>query len=154
MSNKPERRKTPNHHQPTANIQAGQSDGKTSQFVQVHAGPLPPPAILKEYNEILPDMAERLLRLVESEQKHRWDFEHKALEIEIKDKEQERKGSRLNQILGFALVGSLLLVTVLFACIGMEWGAVVSVIATASPLLRAWFRTKEKEDKSASTPKK
>lgn len=35
------------------------------------SGPLPPPAVLRQYNEIQPDFAERLLRLTETEAEHR-----------------------------------------------------------------------------------
>jgi uncharacterized membrane protein len=35
-----------------------------------HRGPLPPPEMLNDYNNVLPGLAERIVRMAESEQKH------------------------------------------------------------------------------------
>ena len=49
-----------------------------------HAGPLPPPETLKEYNEILPDAAERIFSMAEKEQEHHHTTEIKLVDHEIK----------------------------------------------------------------------
>lgn len=36
-----------------------------------YSGPIPPPAMLKEFNDIIPDRANRILTLTENQQKHR-----------------------------------------------------------------------------------
>lgn len=41
-----------------------------SQHLTAFKGPLPPPSILKEYQEIIPNSPERFLQLVEKEQTH------------------------------------------------------------------------------------
>ena len=41
------------------------------QVSETYSGPLPHPAIIKQYNEIQPDFAERLLRMAEDQQAHR-----------------------------------------------------------------------------------
>ena len=41
-----------------------------SQHLTAFKGPLPPPSILKEYQEIIPNSPERFLQLVEREQAH------------------------------------------------------------------------------------
>jgi uncharacterized membrane protein len=35
-----------------------------------HRGPLPPPAMLNDYNSVLPGLAERIVQMAESEQSH------------------------------------------------------------------------------------
>lgn len=45
--------------------------GKSSSF----RGPLPPPEILKGYEEILPGASERILKMAEKQQDHRIDIE-------------------------------------------------------------------------------
>lgn len=40
-----------------------------------YSGPLPPPGMLKEYNEIQSDFAERIMRLTEEEARHRREME-------------------------------------------------------------------------------
>ena len=44
-----------------------------------HSGPLPPPDQLAEYEEVLPGLAERIVRLTEKEQDHRHDIVSQAL---------------------------------------------------------------------------
>ena len=47
-----------------------------------YSGPLPPPAQLEQYNQIVPGAAERLLAMVEREQRHRHSVERAAVEVE------------------------------------------------------------------------
>ena len=49
-----------------------------------HSGPLPAPATLKEYNEILPNAAERIFQMAEKEQNHQHSLGIKLVESEIK----------------------------------------------------------------------
>lgn len=50
-----------------------------SQRVEVFRGPLPPPAVLKAYNEAHPDAADRILRMAEEQGQHRRRAEAKEL---------------------------------------------------------------------------
>lgn len=60
------------------------------------SGPLPPPQILEAYDRIIPQSAERLLRLVELQSEHRRFCEVKSLEAQIAI-------SKRGQILAFVL---------------------------------------------------
>lgn len=51
----------------------------------LHAGPMPDPETLKQYKELIPDAPERFLALVESEQKHRQQYEGKIVDGLVKD---------------------------------------------------------------------
>jgi uncharacterized membrane protein len=42
-------------------------------------GPLPPPGALRQFNDIIPQGAERIMQMVEREQEHRIDHEKKAM---------------------------------------------------------------------------
>jgi uncharacterized membrane protein len=46
---------------------------------QMFAGPMPPPAILQGYEEIVPGAAERILAIAESDTKHQHAIEFAAL---------------------------------------------------------------------------
>jgi uncharacterized membrane protein len=48
---------------------------KTELSYSVHSGPLPPPEDLAKYNMIVPDAAERILRMAEKQQAHRMELE-------------------------------------------------------------------------------
>ena len=47
-----------------------------------YSGPLPPPEMLREYEEVLPNAAERIMTMAEAEQGHRHRWEKQALSIE------------------------------------------------------------------------
>jgi uncharacterized membrane protein len=69
-------RSQPQQSQPpqrTASLQV------TRQRTEIHAGPLPHPAVLRQYDEIIPDGADRILSLVERQTDHRIDLEKKVV---------------------------------------------------------------------------
>jgi uncharacterized membrane protein len=59
-------------------------------------GPIPPPNILKGYNEVVKDGAERILAMAENQSNHRIQLETHAIKEELKQ-------SRLGQLFGFIL---------------------------------------------------
>lgn len=40
-----------------------------------YSGPLPPPAVLQRYDQVVPGAAERILRMAEGQSKHRQELE-------------------------------------------------------------------------------
>lgn len=80
-------------------------DSETSAVLaqfQYHTGPLPPPAVLNEYNQIENGFAERIVKMAEQEQLHRHKLELQAVSGEI------NKDSR-GQIFAFILCSGLIL---------------------------------------------
>lgn len=75
-----------------------QKEGSTKLLMQKasFSGPLPPPSILGEYNNVLEGSAERIMSLAEKEQQHRHYIEKKALNGHIN---LDRRG----QYLGFSV---------------------------------------------------
>lgn len=72
------------------------------------SGPFPPPAMLAQYEDILPGSAERIFQLTEKEQAHRHDLESTGLRDEIFYR-------RLGMILGAASLVLILAVVALAA---------------------------------------
>ncbi|WP_340611910.1 DUF2335 domain-containing protein [Xenorhabdus bharatensis] len=62
-------------------------------------GPIPPPSQLREYENILPGAAERLLSLAEKEQRHRHDMDNKIVDGGMS---KDRRGQWMG--LGLALL--------------------------------------------------
>lgn len=62
-------------------------------------GPLPPPDLLAQYNALIPDGADRLMKLTEGQSAHRQRMERSALNHEMK-----RSILGLYAALGFGLV--------------------------------------------------
>lgn len=66
-------------------------------------GPLPPPAVLEQYNSILPDAADRIVSMAEKEQEHRHRMQEKLIDAQIFDEKQQRNERRLGQIFGLSI---------------------------------------------------
>lgn len=48
------------------------------------SGPLPPPQLLKQYNDVVPNGAERLMQMAERQQGHRHDLENVVINGNVK----------------------------------------------------------------------
>jgi len=112
-------------------ILSGDSERKRQAVVtvsgEVFSGPLPHPKILKEYEQILPGIAERMVTIAESEQG-----------IRSKDNTGLRKND-LIFILGSTVISFCLIAAIVFcAYIGQVWVSVVlglsGLITTINPI--------------------
>lgn len=66
-------------------------------------GPLPPPQILNNYDQIVPGSAERIISLWESQVRHRQELEKKAIGSDIK---QSYYGAALGFIIAIFAIGA------------------------------------------------
>jgi uncharacterized membrane protein len=108
-------------------------NNNNQQIVQQSAffsGPLPPPAILAQYDSVVPGAAERILKMAEEQSKHRRDLESQVIAADIAN---ARKGLMFGFIIG--VVG--LLAALIAALYGKEWvgsvlgvGTLVSLVGT------------------------
>ena len=67
--------------------------GKFTTTFKSHIGPIPSPEALKQYDDILPGTAERLVAMAERQSNHRIELERHVIERQLSD-------SRLGQYLG------------------------------------------------------
>jgi uncharacterized membrane protein len=72
------------------------------QRLEMYSGPLPHPGILRQYQEIVPDAPERILRMAEKQSEHRLEIEKRVV-----------KGSMINERLGLA-AGFIVCMSALF----------------------------------------
>lgn len=73
---------------PIQNKQSNQTAQKTHPqqlIAQQWSGPLPPPAALEHFNQIIPNGAERIIALVEREQENRFKYEADVLDAQKND---------------------------------------------------------------------
>ena len=65
----------------------GESVIQSVNMSMVHSsGPLPPPSILRGYEDALPGSPERIMKLVENEADHRHKMDERQLRIESRDR--------------------------------------------------------------------
>ena len=81
-----------------------------------YSGPLPPPAMLQQYNEIEPGLADRIVKMAEGQSAHRKDLESKVISSDIKN-------SRLGIICGLSVVMACITGAVLTSIFGNQYVA-------------------------------
>ena len=93
------------------------------QLTGSFSGPIPPPQVLREYDEILPGLAGRIVAQAERQTEHRISLESKVIESDIS---RSRQGPICGLIVALACVGGGI-ITVLY---GHDWAG--TTIATAA----------------------
>lgn len=117
---------------------------KTTEISQ---GPLPPPRILKEYDEIIPNGAERIMRMAEKEQDSR--LEVKRLNDESNRKLMKRKLDyfKRGQWMGFSLALIVLISAGLFAYFNFVTLAGILLTTTLVALVGLFVYTTKNQNK-------
>ena len=108
----------------------------TSQTTsEVWAGPLPSPEALKKFKSIVPNGAERIVRMVEAEQTHRFEIERanneadrRNLEENIASNKREQALSRLAIWLGWTVSMICILAALVSVYIGAHWSVPIAFV--------------------------
>ena len=99
------------------------------------SGPLPPPSMFREYENVLPGSAERILTMAEKEQEHRVTWENKALDTVI---HQGNLGQWFGLLIAFLCIGG----AVYLALGGHRWVAIALAVASAIGLVGHFIQNK------------
>ena len=93
------------------------------QFTVAFSGPLPPPEVLRQYNEIVPGLASRIVAQAEAQTAHRISLENKVID-------SDTRRSRQGLVCGFVV--SLLCVAggIVAVLMGHDWAG--ATIATGA----------------------
>ena len=96
-------------------------DPKGVLVSQSWEGPLPPPGILKGYEETCPGAADRLIRMAEEQGEHRRRMEDWALDAQREGMRSEFAEARLGQVFAFAISALFLSCGTFAALHGQPW---------------------------------
>jgi len=112
----------------------------TMRRSQVFSGPLPPPKQLKEYNDVLPGAADRILKMAERQSEHRQRMEEQIVNANTKD-------SHLGVIFAFILGALIIGGGIYLAAIGHPYGTWFSFggVATLVGVFVYGTRSSQKE---------
>lgn len=77
--------------------------------IKTHSGPLPPAEVLQEYNQLIPNGAERIMRMAEKQQDHRMDLENRVVNSQLKE---SSRGQWMGYTLALAGLGTAILSTI------------------------------------------
>jgi len=128
------------------NIDAAQLPDKAVNRVayqeesRLWAGPLPPPEVLEHYNRIIPDGADRILKMAEMQSLHRQAMEKTGLDANIK---------LANRGQLFAMLLSLTGIISALVCVKLGQPAIAALLAgtTIVILVRLFLKDKSEEQK-------
>ena len=128
----------PNRDQPAgASDEAIQSSDAAEEHMRIvaaavqtsmrYAGPIPPPEMLAQYEEVLPGIADRIMTKAERQQAHR----HKAEMTLIRN---DGRQSMAGMAIGGAAVVTALVVAGVLAAQGYPWFGTAGVLGTIASL--------------------
>ena len=104
------------------------------------SGPLPPPSILGDYNEVLSNGAERIMKMAENQSSHRIGLEKHAIKEELRQ-------SKNGQIFGFILAILGMLIAFGLAYLGHDNVAGIFGTTTIVGLVSIFIIGKRKQSK-------
>nr|WP_302142423.1 DUF2335 domain-containing protein [uncultured Schaedlerella sp.] len=109
-------------------------DQHINQFIakiqREYSGPIPPPNIIKGYEQVLPGSADRILKMAEKQSEHRQNMESKMIHAESRD---SLLGILFAFILGIGcIIASITMVVVVPQNAGAISGALIGVTGIGS----------------------
>ncbi len=119
-----------------------------AEISQSFSGPLPPPDILRQFDEVVPGAAERIIKMAEEQSAHRRELEKKVISSDI-------ARSKWGQFLGFVIAIAGLAVSAIVAIYGNALVSGIIGVGTLASLVGVFMygsrnRSKEREEKGNS----
>ena len=130
------------------------NDNHNNHIAKVQAvsfqGPLPPPQILHQYDEIVPGSAERIISSFENQVQHRQELEKKVITSDIR---QSYFGAVLGFIIALSAIGS----GTFLAYIGRPTEGIAAIITALAGIIGvygfgSYQRKKERDAKANPRP--
>lgn len=128
--------KIPNQNKPNPVGGSNPTTKLTLEASSTHfSGPLPLPEHLKQYNDIVPNAAERIIAAAESETAHR----HASVAKQFELANRSINTTRLGQVFAFLFGLGVLGIAVTMAVLGQSTEGVATVIGALSTLLATFI---------------
>jgi uncharacterized membrane protein len=89
---------------------------------QQWTGPLPPPAALEHFDRVIPNGADRIMKMIEQEQAHRIAYENETLTAVKGD---NKRGHYIGAIACFGALGG----AIYTASIGVHWSIPIAFLS-------------------------
>lgn len=118
---------------------------RVTASISAFQGPLPPPELLEQYNRIIPNGADRIVTMAESQLRHRQSLESAVVHSNIKS---ESRGQLFALILGLvAIIGGIGLVAFNKSAQGLV-AIITAFVALAGVFVYGrWQQQREREQK-------
>lgn len=106
--------------------------------MEAFSGPLPPPATLAQYNDVVPNGAERIMAMAERQQEHRHQIENRAIRGNIFDQ-------RLGLILGFIVMMSVASAGMWCVYLGKDTAGLAALLGSVAGPVAAFIYGRKKQ---------
>lgn len=111
----------------------------TQIAMQMQTGPIPPPDVLKKYNEVEPGLAQRIIAMAEAEAAHRRSIETQFVAIQGRDQAAYRRSELFGQVFGL-MIGLAYAVGAVYAAVhGAQIAASIFGTAGVGGLVTAFI---------------
>jgi len=124
-----------------------ETDNKVEAYSESHSsiwsGPLPPPQVLKDYNSIVPNAADRIIKMAEKQEDHRIAIESIVVDSNVRNE-------KFGVISGLVIGLSGLTCATICALYGHDWVAAVIGGSTLVSLVSVFVIGKSKREKELS----
>ena len=120
---------------------------RVTEVSQSFSGPLPPPEILRKFDEVVPGAAERIIKMAEDQSIHRKELEKKVVDSDI-------TRSKWGQILGFVIAIAGLAVSAIIVVYGNAIAGGIIGVGTLASLVGVFMygsKTRSEERKVKSS---
>lgn len=105
-----------------------------------YVGPVPPPGMLAQYNDVIPDAAQRILVMAERQSAHREELETIVIKAGVKS---QTRGAWFGFIISMtAILGGIYLIT-----LGKDGQGLAAIISSLVALTAVFVIGKRKESK-------
>src|SRR3990167_2352961 len=129
------------------NNQNNSKNMRVTEVSQSFSGPLPPPEILRKFDEVVPGAAERIIKMAEDQSIHRKELEKKVIDSDI-------ARSKWGQILGFVIAITGLAVSAIIVVYGNAIAGGIIGVGTLASLVGVFMygsKTRSEERKVKSS---
>jgi uncharacterized membrane protein len=108
--------------------------------VAMFSGPLPPPAVLNQYNMIVPGLADRIVSMAENSLKHNQDVQNQILSAEIEVSNRDHTYRSFGMKCGILVVIGMLLLVGWLAYLKQPWLAGLFAASSMSTIVWMFIR--------------
>jgi uncharacterized membrane protein len=104
------------------------------------SGPLPPPGMLERYNSVIPNGADRIMKMAEEQAKHRQSLETSVINANLKAQERGQRHAVAVVVVGLA--GGVTLIA-----LGKDVAGYVSIIGSLSTMAGVFLLARHAQKK-------
>lgn len=120
---------------------------QTKQTIEASfQGPLPPPALLEQYDNIIPGLAKRIIHVAEEESEHRRASERQVISAAIEHQREIRQSFRRGQFCAASIGLAALVLTGIAICLGYPTLAGILGISPLATMAISFLRSSNQLD--------